>query len=65
MKRFFPDCTDKDEAITLWTRRESAGKLDGKGFFAVPDRELFFVSFKKDGFTLTVCTEKDERVVFF
>ena len=44
---------------------ESAGKLDGKGFFAVPDRELFFVSFKKDGFTLTVCTEKDERVVFF
>ena len=65
MKRFFPDCTDKDEAITLRTIMESSGQLDVFVFLAVPDRELFFVSFKKDGFTLTVCTEKDERVVFF
>lgn len=65
MKRFFPDCTDKNEALTLWTRRESAGKLDGKGFFAAPDPSLSFSTFVKDGFTLTVCVKNTESVRFF
>lgn len=65
MKRFFPDCTDKDEAIILWTRRESAGKLDGRGFFADPDPAVSFTTVKKDGFILTVCVAGSESVRLF
>lgn len=65
MKRFFPDCTDNNEALVLWTRRESAGKLDGRGFFADPDPAVRFRTFVADGFTLTACVKGSERILLF
>lgn len=65
VKRFFPGCTDKDEAQILWTRRESAGKLDGRGFFAKPDPAVAFRTFLIDGFTVTVCFNGNESVRLF
>ncbi len=53
-----------EEAILRWTRRESYGKYEGRGFFAgdIPET-VHFVTFRDlDGFTVTVCADKSATV---
>ena len=53
----------ESEALLRWTERESYGKYEGSGFFAEPNYgNVAFKTFFVDGFTVTVCTDKNETV---
>ncbi len=53
----------EDDALVRWTERESYGKYEGSGFFAEPNYDsVEFKTFFVDGFTITVCTDKGEKV---
>lgn len=65
VRRFFPDRIDKDDTRILWTMRESAGKLNGKGFFAEPDPSVVFRTFKIGDSIVTVCFKGNESVRLF
>lgn len=60
-KRYLGGAQGK-EALILWTKKESYGKLNGKGFFAdAPAEGIVFKSFDLDGCAVTVCAyEKSE-----
>jgi phosphopantetheinyl transferase len=53
----------ESEALLRWTERESYGKYEGSGFFAEPNyKDVSFSTFKINGFTVTICTDKNETV---
>ncbi|MBQ8254877.1 MAG: hypothetical protein IJY94_05170 [Clostridia bacterium] len=63
IRKKYLDGANEEDALVRWTERESYGKYEGSGFFAEPNYEsVSFTTFKVNGFTVTVCTDKGETV---
>ena len=63
IRKKFLNGANEDEALLRWTERESYGKYEGSGFFAEPNyKDVSFSTFKINGFTVTICTDKNETV---
>ena len=59
----FLDGAKEEDALLRWTERESYGKYEGSGFFAEPNYDnVSFTTFILNGFTVTVCAGKNEKV---
>ena len=63
IRKKFLNGANEDEALLRWTERESYGKYEGSGFFAEPNYDgVSFTTFTVNGFTVTVCADKNETV---
>ncbi len=52
-----------DEALKLWTQKESFGKYEGSGFFAENNgQKVKFTSFSKENYVITLCTDESTEV---
>ncbi|MBE6581846.1 MAG: hypothetical protein E7648_01115 [Ruminococcaceae bacterium] len=59
----FLDGANEEDALLRWTERESYGKYEGSGFFAEPNYDnVSFTTFTLNGFIITVCADKNEKV---
>ena len=63
IRQKYLDNAPEDQALLRWTERESYGNYEGSGFFAEPNYDgVSFMSFTVNGFTITVCADKNETV---
>ena len=63
IRKKFLNGANEEEALLRWTERESYGKYEGSGFFAEPNYDgVSFTTFTVNGFTVTVCADKNETV---
>ena len=63
IRKKFLNGANEDEALLRWTERESYGKYEGSGFFAEPNYDgVSFTTFTVNGFTVTVCADKNDTV---
>ncbi len=65
LRERFLDGASEEEAILCWTRRESYGKLEGRGFFAgKPPKEAQFVTYHTlPNHLITVCVWGTDTIV--
>lgn len=63
IRKKFLNGANEEDALLRWTERESYGKYEGSGFFAEPNYDgVSFTTFTVNGFTVTVCADKNETV---
>lgn len=59
----FLDGASEDQAVKLWTQRESYGKYEGSGFFAKDqNKKVKYAFFNTDGYFITLCTDVDAEI---